>query len=675
MNSQSFKQLIKQIQIGKQLPDAVYLHRDAMHELPSELQKFIPAVARAVNLPDEQWNLIKLFKNEFRLSLLNYPNFYSDSYPVLEQSLNVDLSKLSHKVTCYRSSENPPILHRKETMILPGSDYYEHFTTLTEEGEKAGLYENTRIIGFKRSWLNLIHKKGYQLVEGRLLRADSAPPSIGASEPSIDRYKTAIVRYELSGPMKTLAKQGYLDGRFSIFDYGCGRGDDLRELEANGLDALGWDPVFSPDNDKVKSDIVNLGFVLNVIEDQDERLEALLSAWDLADKILVVSVMIANEAYIEQFQPYKDGVITSRNTFQKYYAQSEFKEYLERSLQDDAIAVAPGIFYLFKDKLEEQRYLQSKYQRRYNWQQLTSPQPIESKDRAKLVITQNREIFDNFWNVCLDLGRIPANDEFKNSEEVRNLIGSHKKVFGLLQEMFGAHEFANAQKSHKEDLLVYFSMRLFEKRKPYTHQSENLKRDIKALFGDYRTANKLAKELLFAIADTHLIEEECIKAHEQLPASILNNGHSLILHKDYIEALPLLLRVYVGAALQLYGELDDTVELVKIHINSGKLTLTRYDDFSKSVPFLIERTKIKMVNQNIDFFDYLDESRRPPLLNKHLLLSNKHEQYEIQKNFDERLSKLLGTTATGEVILNRQIFEERLALTGKHVAGFRLICH
>lgn len=675
MNYQSFQKLIKQIKIGKQLPDAVYLHRDAMHELPSELQKFIPAVARAVNLPDDQWNLIKLFKNEFRLSLLNYPNFYSDSYPVLEQSLNVDLSKLSHKVTCYRSSDNPPILHRKETMILPGSDYYEHFTTLTEEGEKAGLYENTRTIGFKRSWLNLIQKKGYQLVEGRLLKADSAPPSIGASEPGIDRYKTAIVRYELSGPMKTLAKQGYLDGRFSIFDYGCGRGDDLRELEANGIDALGWDPVFSPDNDKVKSDIVNLGFVLNVIEDQDERLEALLSAWDLAEKMLVVSVMLANESYIEQFQPYKDGVITSRNTFQKYYAQSEFKEYLERSLQDDAIAVAPGIFYLFKDKLEEQRYLQSKYQRRYNWQQLTSPQPIERKDRAKLVITQNREVFDNFWNICLELGRIPANDEFKNSEEMRNLIGSHKKVFGLLKEMFGAHEFTNAQKSHKEDLLVYFAMGLFEKRKPYTHHPENLKRDVKALFDDYRTANNLAKELLFAIADTQLIGKECIKAHEQLPASILNSGHSLILHKDYIEALPLLLRVYVGAALQLYGELDDTVELVKIHINSGKLTLTRYDDFSKSVPYLVERIKIKMVDQNIDFFDYLDESRRPPLLNKHLLLNNKHEQYEKQKNFDERLSKLLGITATGEVILNRQIFEERLALTGKHVAGFRLICH
>ncbi|MCV5755002.1 hypothetical protein OFN51_39995, partial [Escherichia coli] len=81
----------------------------------------------------------------------------------------------------------------------------------------------------------------------------------------------------------------------------------LRELEAHGLDALGWDPYFQPDNDRVSSDIVNLGFVLNVIEDQDERLEALLGAWDLSEKFLVVSVMLANESYIAQFKPYKDG--------------------------------------------------------------------------------------------------------------------------------------------------------------------------------------------------------------------------------------------------------------------------------------------------------------------------------------------------------------------------------
>lgn len=673
MDAKFFKLLVKQTTVGKQLPDAIYLHRDAMHKLPSELQRFIPAVANALKLPNEQWNLIKLFKNEFRLSLLSYPEFYSDSYPVLEQSLNVDLDKLTHKVTCYRTSENPPILHRKETMILPDSEHFDHFVALTQEGEIAGLYENTRIIGFKRSWLNIIHKKGYKLVEGRLVKDDNIINIKQDQEFGIDRYKTAIVRYELSSPMKALAKQGYLDGSFSIFDYGCGRGDDLRELEAHGLDVLGWDPVFSPDNDKVNSDIVNLGFVLNVIEDQDERLEALLSAWELAEKLLVVSVMLANESYIVQFQPYKDGVITTRNTFQKYYAQSEFKGYLERSLQENAIAVAPGIFYVFKDKLEEQRYLQSKYQRHHTWQQLTSPQIVENKDRAKLVITQNSKLFDDFWNTCLELGRIPANDEFDRSEEIRSLIGSHKKVFGLLQEMFDTSEFANAEKSRKEDLLVYFSMGLFDKRKPYTQQPESLKRDIKALFDDYRTAINLATELLFAIADTELIRNQCLKAHNQLSASILNEGHSLIFHKSYIEKLPLLLRVYVGAALQMYGELDDAIDLVKIHINSGKLTLTHYDDFEKSVPYLVERTKIKMADQDIDFFDYIDESRRPPLLNKHLLLDPQSEQYKKQKSFDQRLSKFLGSTATSEVILHRQMFEEILSQEGKQVAGFKLI--
>ncbi|MCG9684862.1 DNA phosphorothioation-associated putative methyltransferase [Vibrio sp. Isolate23] len=675
MDFQSFKQLVKQIHIGKQLPDAVYLHRDAMSEIPPELRKFIPAVAQAVNLPDNQWNLIKLFKKEFRLSLLNYPTFYTDSYPALEQSLNVDLSKLSHKVTCYRSSENPPILHRKETMILPSSDHYELFTALTKEGVEAGLYENTRTIGFKQSWLNLIQKKGYRLVDGRILKDEPDALNDAQQEPGIDRHKTAIVRHELSGPMKTLAKQGYLDGRFSIFDYGCGRGDDLRELEAHGLDVLGWDPVFSPDNDKVNSDIVNLGFVLNVIEDQDERLEALLSAWELANKILVVSVMLANDSYIAQFQPYKDGVITTRNTFQKYYAQSEFKGYLERSLQEDAIAVAPGIFYIFKDKLEEQRYLQSKYQRHHTWHQLTSPQPIESKDKAKLVISQNSTLFDDFWNVCLELGRVPANDEFNRSEEVRSLIGSHKKVFGLLQEMFDTKEFEKAEKRRKEDLLLYFTMGLFEKRKPYTQHPESLKRDIKALFDDYKTALNLAAELLFAIADTNLINTQCEKAHQQLPASLLNEGHSIILHRDYIDDLPLLLRVYVGAGLQMYGELDEEIDLVKVHITSGKLTLTAYDNFEHSVPFLVERIKIKMAEQDIDFFDYVNEKRRPPLLNKHLYMPPEHENYKKQLSFDKRLATLLDFEPTEESHMVRAEFEVLLGKHNKEIKGFTLRAH
>ena len=669
MNEELFAELVAQIKVGKQLPDAIYLHRDAFNALPNVLTQFIPAVAKAVSLEDDRWNLIKLFKKEFRLSLLHYPDFYTDSYPALKQSLNVDLSKLSHKVMSYESSDNPPILHRKETMILPDSEHFEHFTSLTQEGENAGLYENSRLIGFKRSWENLIARHGYELVDGRLFRSSAITQ---VEDAGIDRHRTALVRHELSAPMKTLVKHGYLEGSYSIFDYGCGRGDDLRELEAHGLDVLGWDPNFQPDNDKVNSSIVNLGFVLNVIEDQDERLEALLGAWELADKFLVVSVMLANESYIAQFKPYKDGVITSRNTFQKYYAQSEIKAYIERSLQEDAITIAPGIFYIFKDKLEEQQYLQSKYKRHHKWQQLTSPEPIEAKDKAKLLITQHQELFNNFWNTCLELGRIPASDEFEQSDKIRELIGSHKKVFNLLQEMFDTQEFEQAEKSRKEDLLLYFAMGLFEKRKPYTQQPEPLKRDIKALFDDYKTAINLAAELLFAIADIDLIHQQCEKAHSQLPASLLNEGHSLILHRDFIDDLPLLLRVYVGAGLQMYGELDEEIDLIKIHITSGKLTLTAYDDFEKSVPFLVERIKIKMAEQDIDFFDYVNEDRRPPLLNKHLYMSAEHENYKKQQSFDKRLAKLMEFEASEETQMMRTEFEVLLEKEHKEIKGFTL---
>ncbi len=665
-----FQTLVKQIKIGKHLPDAIYLHRDTFSELPQSLSQFIPAVAKALNIQDENWHLVKLFKKDFRLSLLSYPDFYQDAYPSLKQSVNVDLSKLTHKITDYTQSENPPILHRKETMILPDSPYVEEFKAITAEGEAAGLYENTRIIGFKRSWENLINQKSYDLVDGRLFRSSTFLPQKESA--GIDRHKTAIVRHELSAPMKTLVKHGYLEGNYSIFDYGCGRGDDLRELEAHGLDAIGWDPNFQPDNEKVNSDIVNLGFVLNVIEDQDERLDALLSAWDLTQKFLIVSVMLANDNYITQFTPYKDGVITSRNTFQKYYAQSEIKSYIERSLQEEAIPVSPGIFYIFKDKLEEQEYLQRKYQRHHQWKQLTSPQPVESKDKAKLLITQNQALFEQFWQVCLELGRVPANDEFSESNTIRDLIGSHKKTFSLLEEMFDTEEFKQAEKNRKEDLLLYFAMSLFEKRKPYTQQPEGLKRDIKALFGEYKTAQHLATELLFAISDTELVERQCEKAHASLPASVLNQGHSLILHKQWINDLPLLLRTYTGAALQMYGELNEDVDLIKIHITSGKLTLTSYDNFEQSVPYLVERTKIKMADQDIDFFDYVEEKRRPPLLNKHLYMSKDAENYEKQLSFDKRLAKLMQYDYQKETILHRFELEELLSKKERHIQGYRL---
>ena len=669
MDSLKFNELVCQVKLGKHLPEAIYIHKDTFTALPGELVVFIHAVAKALKIEANTWHLVKLFKNDFRLSLLSYPTFYTDSYPALRKSVTVDLNKLTHRVTTYQDSDNPPILHRKELMILPSSDYYSLFVQLTEEGENAGLYDNARLIGFKQSWENLIAQHGYALVDGRLFRSSMIEQ---ADEHQIDRHKTAITRHALSAPMKALAKQGYLQGDYSVFDYGCGKGDDMHELLAHGIDVLGWDPNFYPDGDKANADIVNLGFVLNVIEDQHERLEALLGAWELAEKLLVVSVMLGTDEFVSQFKPYKDGVITSRNTFQKYYQQSEIKAYIERSLDEAPIAVAPGIFFIFKDKLAEQDYLQNRYRRHHNWQQRTSPTPITTQDKAQLLIAKHPALFEAFWQQSLEMGRVPAQDEFGDSAQLKSLIGANNKVHQLLLNIYGKEDFEQAKQSRKEDLLLYFAMALFEKRRPYTQQPDSLKRDIKAFFGDYKTALNLAQDCLYQIAEPELIEQASSQAQQTLPASVLNLGHSLIFHKQWINELPHLLRVYVGAAMQMYGELEE-IDLIKIHITSGKLTLSGYDDFdNQSVPFLKERVKIKMAEQEIDFFDYVNESKRPPLLNRSLYIDDNWDTYPKQLSFDKRLAKLLGIPHSEEVLLSRAVFERGLSEENKTIRGFRL---
>ncbi len=63
-----------------------------------------------------------------------------------------------------------------------------------------------------------------------------------------------------------------------------------------------------------------------------------------------------------------------------------------------------------------------------------------------------------------------------------------------------------------------------------------------------------------------------------------------------------------------------------------------------------------MAEQDIDFFDYVDENKRPPLLNKHLLISDNDACFKKQKSFDQRLSKLLDIDWNKESIIQRSEF-------------------
>ena len=666
MTPEAYATHVKSLKIGKILPEAVYLHRGALESEASELFQLASAVARALKIEDE-WNLVKLFKREHKLSLLNYPTFYEDSYPALHSSNLVDLETFAVKQMNYTDSENPPILHRKELMVTSKDSMFEHFCSLTKEGEEAGLYENPFKIGFKQGWERVISEAGFELIDGHIRKSASQPEA--AKTIDVDRHLTAIIRHDLSAPFKVLIKNGLLKRELSVFDYGCGRGDDLRELEAHGVKALGWDPNFAPEAKLVESDIVNIGFVINVIEDPIERIEALQRAHALSRKFTVISAMIAGETTIARFEPFGDGVLTSRNTFQKYYGQTELQHFIEKSLDAEAIAAAPGIFIVFKDKNEEQTFFLNKNKRHQKWQKL-SERP-ETKGSHELQYVKNRDLLDQFWNRCLELGRLPLFTEFSESEELESSLGSIQKAYRVVRSILPSDDLDKAAKLRAEDLIVYFALALFGKRPLYKTMPHGLKQDIKVFFSNYKTAADAGRDALFQIADVLAVSEASESASQTLPSCRYAAGNYLITHMNNVQQLPQLLRIYVGAAEQLLGTADD-FQLVKIHIRSGKVTFLQYESFDSSpLPTLIERVKVNLRKQEIDFFDYVEPYVPPPLYWKGSVIDETFDDFKKQRAFDKKLEAMKIISHDQEFGMDRGELDCHLKDRGLQIRGYR----
>jgi len=156
---------------------------------------------------------------------------------------------------------------------------------------------------------------------------------------------------------------------------------------------------------------------------------------------------------------------------------------------------------------------------------------------------------------------------------------------------------------------------MFEKRKPQTNMPESLKRDIKAFFSSYQNALEESREVLFSVGNPVKINAACETAYASLKCGLLEESQSFIFHKKYLGELPASLRIYIGCATQLYGDIDE-FQLIKAHIRSGKVSLMRYDNWNKKEPLLLERIKIKLRELDIDFFDYSGDFTSSALLNK-----------------------------------------------------------
>lgn len=268
--------------VGKVVGNSLYIHRVALEHFPAEHRALLEAASKLAQAAVDCADVFRFDLEGRSVSALSYPGFFEQPFPELKASWRIDTETGDVTFRSYEESLNPPILHRKELMLADDDPRRGRFEQLTRQAEAIGLFSDATVVGFKRAWEDRIRQVGYEVV-GHVFQPlgnDVSAEGFADELPleGIQRHRTALSRTGLSAPMQVLARHGFLDATLTLFDYGCGRGDDITALRAHGVDARGWDPHFAPSAEHVRADVVNLGFVINVIEDRDERIVALRCA-------------------------------------------------------------------------------------------------------------------------------------------------------------------------------------------------------------------------------------------------------------------------------------------------------------------------------------------------------------------------------------------------------------
>jgi len=169
-SDEALTQIVRDLAVGKILPDALYFHASVISELPPFLRVY-EGCGRALagSVPA---TVIKLHRQQRKISYLFYPEFEKEPHPTLNASLRVDLQTFDIRFTDFRGSANPPILHRKETLLTPDHPLHSKFARLTAQEERADLL-GVPGIGTRNIWNKLLEQEGWRLAGHRLLRRPS----------------------------------------------------------------------------------------------------------------------------------------------------------------------------------------------------------------------------------------------------------------------------------------------------------------------------------------------------------------------------------------------------------------------------------------------------------------------------------------------------------------------
>ena len=584
--------------VGKHLPNAFYVHVSALSALPEALQTYEQEARKQVGSDISEVTLIKFNLSEPKISYLFYPTFDRDAHPPLQGSLQVNLITAETRYRRYDDQVNPPILHRKETFVTPDYPLYEQFVQLTEAEVKLGLLTHPRLIGTKREWEQRLRDRAVE-IKGHEVISHQTP-----QKPKIDRHKAAITRQQLSRPVRVALEAELFTSGTTFFDYGCGHGGDIERIAEQGYESEGWDPYYRPDTPLKEADIVNLGYVINVIEDTAERREALLNAWKLTRRVLIVSAQVLINDSANRQVAYGDGVITRRNTFQKYYEQEELKAYIDQVLAVNAVPIGLGIYLVFRDQTQAETFRASQFR-----SHVATPRLQSVFKRGVRRFEDYQVLLTPLMDFLTERGRLPAKGELAEEPQIKAELGGLRRAFRVILKATDQEDWNAIARQRTEELKLYLATALLTDRPKLKDFSSTIQQDIKGLFGTFKHACAEAEAMLYSLGDQELIKEKISNSKIGLKL-----GKGLLVHFSCLEELHPLLRLYEACASRTIGRLED-VTVVQFYLEQPKIAYLSYPEFdSNPHPPLAAKMEINLGDLRVNYTEY--DQVNPPLLHE-----------------------------------------------------------
>jgi DNA phosphorothioation-associated putative methyltransferase len=311
---------------------------------------------------------------------------------------------------------------------------------------------------------------------------------------------------------------------------------------------------------------------------------------------------------------YSDGIITRRNTFQKYYEQEELKVYIDQVLNVDSIPVALGIYFVFRDLTQAEAFRLSRFRSR-----ATTP-------KVKILLKRFEDYEDLLKPLMIfytERGRLPVKRELENELELKAEFGGFKRAFQVISQVTQPEDWEIISEKRRQDLLLYFALSKFSGRPQVKDLDLPRKEDIKALFGGYQQLCLMADLMLASLRDFKKLSDLCtaISVGKKLK-------NLLIIHISVLETLPTLLRLYEGCAREAIGRLEQA-NVIKLSFRQAKITYLYYPDFDVIPhPTLQTSMEIDLKSLQVRYRDYYDDENPPILHEKDRLVSPDYPNYD-----------------------------------------------